>query len=77
MFMVIYSVILVAVEHWYPTFYADHWNLPALSGIWVLNAPIEEYLFAATLGAFWAPLYEAWRDEREAPSQLDLPRPSA
>jgi hypothetical protein len=70
--MIIYAVVLVIVDRRYPSFYRDHWNLPALSGIWILNAPIEEYLFAATLGAFWAPLYEAWRNERQAPSQMDL-----
>jgi hypothetical protein len=72
MFMAIYAVILLIVGRLYPRFYIDHWNLPALSGRWFLNAPLEEYMFAATLGAFWAPLYEAWRDEREAPSHMDL-----
>lgn len=72
MFMIIYAVVLFVVGRRYPTFYVDHWNLPALSGIWVLNAPVEEYVFAATLGAFWAPLYEAWRNERQAPSEMDL-----
>jgi uncharacterized integral membrane protein len=71
LFMLIYAVVLQIVGRVYPRFYAGHWNLPALSGIWLLNAPIEEYLFAATLGAFWAPLYEAWRNGREAPSQMD------
>ncbi|MFN7921893.1 MAG: lycopene cyclase domain-containing protein [Bryobacteraceae bacterium] len=59
-FTVIYAVILVAVKIYDPHFY-DHWNLPALSGIWLLGAPAEEYLFAFTLGILWAPLYEAWK----------------
>ena len=33
----------------------------------VTTFDLEEYVFAVTLGAFWAPLYEAWRDERQAP----------
>jgi hypothetical protein len=72
LFLLIYAIVLLIVGRVYPNFYADHWNLRALSGIWVLNAPIGEYLFAATFGAFWAPIHEAWRDEREAPSQMDL-----
>lgn len=61
-FTVLYAVILVAVDHFYPGFY-DHWNLQALSGKWILGAPAEEYLFAFTLGVLWAPLYEAWKRE--------------
>jgi hypothetical protein len=72
LFLLIYTVVLQVVGRLYPTFYVDHWNLRALSGIWVLNAPLEEYLFAATLGAFWTPLYEAWRNERRTPSAMEL-----
>ena len=72
LFMLIYAIVLQVVELFYPTFYLDHWNLKALSGIWLWNAPLEEYLFAATFGAFWTPLYEAWRDQREAPTWTDL-----
>jgi hypothetical protein len=77
MFMAVYAVVLVIVGQRYPTFYVDHWNLAALSGVWVFGAPVEEYLFAATLGAFWAPMYEAWRNERQAPSEMDIPRSTA
>ena len=49
----------------YPTFYDDYWNLPALSGVRILGAPLEEHLFAFTLGIFWSPLFEAWRSERQ------------
>ena len=73
LFLLVYTVVLQVVGRLYPTFYVDHWNLPALSGIWILDAPVEEYVFAATLGAFWGPLYEAWRDERQAPSSMELP----
>lgn len=73
LFVVVYTVVLIVVGRWYPSFYSDHWNLGALSGIWLFDAPIEEYLFALTLGAFWAPFYEAWRNERQAPSQMELP----
>jgi hypothetical protein len=72
MFMMIYTGILLVVGHRYPSFYVDHWNIEALSGLWVFRAPIEEYLFAGTLGTFWAPLYEAWRNERQSPSEMDL-----
>jgi hypothetical protein len=64
-FTVIYTVVLVITDMRYPTFYDDYWNLPALSGIRPLGAPLEEYLFAFTMGVFWAPLFEAWRRERQ------------
>lgn len=62
-FTLIYAVVLVIMDHVYPGFY-DHWNLEALSGVWILGAPLEEYVFAFTFGIFWAPLYEAWKEAR-------------
>jgi hypothetical protein len=61
-FTLIYAITLRVVGHVYPTFYVDHWNLAQLSNRWILGAPAEEYLFALTLGLFWSPLYEAWKD---------------
>jgi hypothetical protein len=64
-FTVIYTVVLLLTGLRYPTFYDDHWNLSALSGIRIWDAPLEEYIFAFTMGVFWGPLFESWRDERE------------
>jgi Lycopene cyclase len=64
-FTVVYAVVLTLTGWRYPTFYDDHWNLAALSGIRIGAAPIEEYLFALTMGVFWAPLFESWRNERQ------------
>jgi Lycopene cyclase len=64
-FTVIYGVVLVITGFVYPTFYDDYWNLQALSGKRLLHAPLEEYMFAFTMGVFWAPLFEAWRNERQ------------
>lgn len=63
-FTIIYTVVLVITGTIYPKFYC-HWNIKALSGLWFLDAPIEEYLFSFTFGIFWAPLYEAWKEVRE------------
>ena len=62
-FTVLYAIVLVITGRLYPGFY-DHWNLEALSGIRILGAPAEEYLYAFTFGSFWAPLYEAWKQSR-------------
>ena len=62
-FTLLYAIVLVVTGLRYPGFY-DHWNLQALSGIFILGAPAEEYLYAFTFGAFWAPLYEAWKQTR-------------
>ena len=40
-FTVIYAVVLVLTGWRYPTFYNDHWNLTALSGIRIVGAPLE------------------------------------
>jgi hypothetical protein len=39
--------------------------LEELSGLRFAGAPLEEYLFAITFGALCAPLYEAWKDEKQ------------
>ncbi len=67
-FTLIYTIVLVVTPLRYPDFF-NCWNLQALSGIRVLGAPAEEYFYAFTFGAFWAPLYEAWKQTRirEAP----------
>ncbi len=62
-FTFIYTIVLVVMDRVSPGFY-DHWNLEALSGIWILGAPAEEYLFSFTFGVLWAPLYEAWKEAR-------------
>ena len=60
--MLIYTIVLSVVGWLYPDFY-EHWNKNELMGVEILGAPVEEYLFAFTFGVFWAPLYEAWREE--------------
>ena len=65
-FTVMYTVVLVLTGLRYPTFYDDYWNLPQLSGVRIVGAPLEEYLFAFTMGVFWAPLFESWRSERQS-----------
>ncbi len=39
------------------------WNLQAISGILILNVPLEELIFAFTFGALWSSYYEhiKWR----------------
>jgi hypothetical protein len=61
-FTLIYTVVLVIVGWLYPNFY-EHWNQDELSGVTILGAPLEEYIFSFTFGILWAPLYEAWREE--------------
>ncbi|HTC47195.1 MAG TPA: lycopene cyclase domain-containing protein [Candidatus Aquilonibacter sp.] len=62
-FTLLYTIVLVVTPLRYPGFF-NYWNLQALSGIRILGAPAEEYLYAFTFGAFWAPLYEAWKQTR-------------
>ena len=68
-FTIIYTVVLIIVGQVYPNFY-EHWNLDNLSGWWLFGAPLEEYLFAFTFGVLWAPLFEAWKDEKQQFSKI-------
>jgi hypothetical protein len=62
-FTLLYTIVLVVTGHVYPDFFKC-WNEADLSGVHFLGAPVEEYLYAFTFGAFWAPLYEAWKRTR-------------
>ncbi len=50
-----YFLSLVAV---YPDYVREAWNLRAISGILILGVPLEELLFAFTLGFMWSSVYE-------------------
>lgn len=63
LFLVLYFVVfLVGFVWFFPGYVEAVWNLPAISGILVAGVPIEELLFAASLGAMWSSVYEhfAW-----------------
>jgi hypothetical protein len=56
-----YFLSLVAV---FPNYVRLVWNLPAISGILILGIPLEELLFAFTLGFLWSSVYEHLKWQR-------------
>jgi len=54
-FYFLFFLTLVAVH---PEYVARVWNLDALSGVLVLGVPVEEVVFAMTLGLLWSGAYE-------------------
>lgn len=58
LFVAYYAVYLLGLEWMSPGYFARVWNLPALSGVLVHNIPLEEFLFAAAFGLYWAGVYE-------------------
>ena len=69
LFLVYYSVFLLGLEWTAPGYIERVWNTSALSGLSVAGLPIEELLFAAAFGAYWAGVYEhySWRMPVRAP----------
>jgi hypothetical protein len=70
-FVVYYATFLAGLEVTAPSGYiAQVWNLSALSGIMLGFMPLEELLFAAAFGSFWAGVYEhyTWRRVTSRPS---------
>lgn len=68
LFLGYYAVFLLGLE-WIAPGYIDRvWNTAALSGLFVAGLPIEELLFAAAFGAYWAGVYEhySWRMQTRA-----------
>lgn len=76
-FTVYYLVFLVGLELTAPGYVERVWNLDALSGWTLLGLPVEELLFAAGFGGYWAGVYEhfTWHRSR-APSRQRSPATS-
>ena len=59
LFLALYfAVFLVGFVWLFPGIVEAVWNLSAISGILIAGVPIEELLFAASLGAMWSSIYE-------------------
>jgi len=69
-FALLYFAFFLTLVMAYPQYVQAVWNLPALSGVLVFGIPLEELLFAATLGAAWSGLYEhlTWREAHRSSS---------
>lgn len=57
-FLAIYFVFFLSFNIIYPWAVERFWNLSAISGILILRIPLEELLFAFTLGMIWGSIYE-------------------
>ncbi len=63
LFLALYFIIFEVSFVWlFPGYVEKVWNLKAISGILIAGIPVEELLFAASLGALWSNVYEhfAW-----------------
>jgi len=58
LFLALYFVYFLTLLSIYPDYVRLVWNLQAISRILVLGIPLEELLFAFTLGFLWSSVYE-------------------
>lgn len=63
LFLGLYFLYFLTLIATYPGYVERVWNLPAISGILVFGVPLEELMFAFSLGFLWSSVYEhiAWR----------------
>lgn len=62
LFLVLYFIVfVVGIVLLFPGYVEAVWNLTAISGILIAGVPLEELLFAASLGAMWSSVYEHFR----------------
>jgi len=57
LFAALYFVFFSVLTLIFPDF-INAWNLSAISGILILNVPLEEIMYAFTFGMFWSIVYE-------------------
>ena len=56
-FLTLYTLGFLIILFVYPGF-SSYWNVSALSGVFVFGIPLEELLFAFSMGMVWSTLYE-------------------
>ena len=63
LFLGLYFLYFLTLIAAYPGYVERVWNLPAISGILFVGVPLEELMFAFSLGFLWSSVYEhvAWR----------------
>jgi hypothetical protein len=68
LFLALYVISFLFFNIVYPRAVHKYWNLSAISGILVLDIPLEELMFAFTFGMMWSSVYEhiQWYKLREA-----------
>lgn len=71
LFLPYYAVFLWGLDWIAPGYIDQVWHLDRLSGIVLLGLPLEELLFAAGFGMYWAGVYEhfTWRTSVVGPGQ--------
>ena len=57
-FAVIYLLLCLAFTLVFPNYLESIYNLPNLWGIFILDVPLEEVIFAFSIGAMLSPMYE-------------------
>ncbi len=63
LFLGLYFLYFLTLIAAYPGYVKQVWNFPAISGVLVVGVPLEELMFAFSLGFLWSSVYEhlAWR----------------
>lgn len=54
LFLALYFIYFLTLVAAYPNYVREVWNLRVISGVLVLGIPVEELLFAFTLGFLWS-----------------------
>lgn len=57
-FLAIYFLSFLILVNLRPNYVKEVWNLPVISGILILGIPLEELIFAFSLGFLWSSVYE-------------------
>jgi hypothetical protein len=66
-FFGLYFIFFLIFNTLFPGYTEKVWNLKAISGILILKVPLEELLFAFSLGLLWSSIFEhiTWTDFKE------------
>lgn len=57
-FMILYGMLFLIFNFLFPSFLQHYYHLERTTHIMIIGIPLEEFLYALTLGMMWAPIYE-------------------
>lgn len=74
LFVLLYGVLFLVFNMLYPSFVSTYDHLQRTTHILVLGVPLEEFLYAFTMGLMWAPLYEYMHSVKDSKRRSSGPR---
>jgi hypothetical protein len=73
--MALYATLFIIFNSLFPHFIGQYYHLERTSHTLILGIPLEEYLYALSLGMMWAPIYDYMHRVKDQSNKRRLSKP--